>query len=160
MNNSVIDVAFIAAKVAAIKDEKARMIVGGATSGWQKVLTTRIPITTNQKINKQPYLHKQSSGACASLLLLLEYVTFWLNQYFKCWGKPPFALGSLSKFFFYLLLLQGACQNVFFTSLCSRGLVKRVWKLFQVYFLSVVPPFSPSFSRFSGAYTPARAIND
>ena len=28
MNNSVIDVAFIAAKVAAIKDEKARMIVG------------------------------------------------------------------------------------------------------------------------------------
>lgn len=31
MNNSVIDVAFIAAKVAAIKDEKARMIVGGAS---------------------------------------------------------------------------------------------------------------------------------
>ena len=33
MNNSVIDVAFIAAKVAAIKDEKARMIVGGAIAG-------------------------------------------------------------------------------------------------------------------------------
>ncbi|MBO5921463.1 MAG: hypothetical protein J6Q48_03650 [Bacteroidaceae bacterium] len=32
MNNSVIDVAFIAAKVAAIKDEKARMIVGGTTA--------------------------------------------------------------------------------------------------------------------------------
>ena len=31
MNNSVIDVAFIAAKVAAIKNEKARMIVGGAS---------------------------------------------------------------------------------------------------------------------------------
>ena len=31
MNNSVIDVAFIAAKVAAIRDEKARMIVGGAS---------------------------------------------------------------------------------------------------------------------------------
>lgn len=31
MNNSVIDVAFIAAKVAAIKNEKARMAVGGAS---------------------------------------------------------------------------------------------------------------------------------
>ena len=31
MNNSVIDVAFIAAKVAALKDEKARMIVGGVS---------------------------------------------------------------------------------------------------------------------------------
>lgn len=31
MNNSVIDVAFIAAKVAAIKNEKARMIVGGVS---------------------------------------------------------------------------------------------------------------------------------
>ena len=31
MNNSVIDVAFIAAKVAAIRDEKARMFVGGAS---------------------------------------------------------------------------------------------------------------------------------
>ena len=31
MNDSVIDVAFIAAKVAAIKNEKARMIVGGAS---------------------------------------------------------------------------------------------------------------------------------
>lgn len=28
MNNSVIDVAFIAAKVAAVKNEKSRMIVG------------------------------------------------------------------------------------------------------------------------------------
>ena len=31
MNNTVIDVAFIAAKVAAIRNEKARMIVGGAS---------------------------------------------------------------------------------------------------------------------------------
>ena len=31
MNNSVIDVAFFAAKVATIKNEKARMIVGGAS---------------------------------------------------------------------------------------------------------------------------------
>ena len=31
MNNYVIDIAFIAAKVAAIKNEKARMIVGGAS---------------------------------------------------------------------------------------------------------------------------------
>ena len=31
MNNSVIDVAFIAAKVATIKNEKAKMIVGGAS---------------------------------------------------------------------------------------------------------------------------------
>ena len=31
MNNNVIDVTFIAAKIAAIKNEKARMIVGGAS---------------------------------------------------------------------------------------------------------------------------------
>lgn len=31
MNNNVMDVAFIAAKLALIKDEKARMIVGGAS---------------------------------------------------------------------------------------------------------------------------------
>ena len=31
MNNSAIDIAFIATKIAAIKDEKARMIVGGAS---------------------------------------------------------------------------------------------------------------------------------
>ena len=31
MNNTMIDVAFIAAKVAAIRNEKARMIVGGAS---------------------------------------------------------------------------------------------------------------------------------
>ena len=69
-------------------------------------------------------IYKQSSGVCASLLVLLEYVTFWVNQCFKCWGKPPFTLGSSSKCFFYLLLLQGACQNVFLASLCSRELVK------------------------------------
>lgn len=31
MNNNAIDIAFIATKIAAIKDEKARMIVGGAS---------------------------------------------------------------------------------------------------------------------------------
>lgn len=30
MNNNIIDIAFIAAKIASIKDEKARMMVGGA----------------------------------------------------------------------------------------------------------------------------------
>ena len=31
MNNNIIDIAFIAAKIASIKDEKARMMVGGAS---------------------------------------------------------------------------------------------------------------------------------
>lgn len=31
MNNNVMDVAFIAAKIATIKDEKARMMVGGVS---------------------------------------------------------------------------------------------------------------------------------
>ena len=31
MNNNIMDVAFIAAKIASIKDEKARMMVGGAS---------------------------------------------------------------------------------------------------------------------------------
>ena len=59
MNNSVIDVAFIAAKVAAIKDEKARMIVGD---------------TSDEKINPfilffsrlaQP-LHQSKINSCSS----------------------------------------------------------------------------------------------
>ena len=41
MNNSVIDVAFIAAKVAAIKNEKARMIVGGASLVYNVAQITR-----------------------------------------------------------------------------------------------------------------------
>ena len=38
MNNSVIDVAFIAAKVAAIKNEKVIMIVGGISGEQNKLI--------------------------------------------------------------------------------------------------------------------------
>lgn len=41
MNNTVIDVAFIAAKLAAIKNEKARMIVGGASLAYNVVQIAR-----------------------------------------------------------------------------------------------------------------------
>ena len=41
MNNTVIDVAFIAAKLATIKNEKARMIVGGASLAYNVVQIAR-----------------------------------------------------------------------------------------------------------------------
>ena len=41
MNNNVIDVTFIAAKIAAIKNEKARMIVGGASLLYNSVQIAR-----------------------------------------------------------------------------------------------------------------------
>ena len=41
MNNNIIDVAFIAAKISAIKNEKARMIVGGASLVYNMVQIAR-----------------------------------------------------------------------------------------------------------------------
>ncbi len=41
MNNNVIDVTFIAAKIAAIKNEKARMIVGSASLLYNSVQIAR-----------------------------------------------------------------------------------------------------------------------
>jgi hypothetical protein len=41
MNNNVMDVAFIAAKIASIRDEKARMMVGGASIVYNAVQIAR-----------------------------------------------------------------------------------------------------------------------
>ena len=58
----------------------ATLLVPPVSGGQLLAQCLRYRLYPYLRASKRTYIiYKQSSGVCASLLLLLEYVTFWLN---------------------------------------------------------------------------------